>query len=394
MRKRIVGLLFVLLVVLSMACSQSVWVNSDAENSQNQMQENTQPVATATVLVPPFVSINADTIYQQEDVLVNLYDNVNQGVVAIQTIGTLGEGLGSGFVYDNQGHIVTNYHVIEGADDLEVDFVSGYKVRAELVAIDLDSDLAVIKVDVPADILMPIPLGDSDQVKVGQTVVAIGNPFGLSSTMTLGIVSAKGRTMDSFHESPTGGTFTAGDLLQTDASINPGNSGGPLLNLSGQIIGLNRAIRTTDTNGDGEPVNSGIGFAISSNVIRRVVPGLIEDGSYDYPYIGVSARDELTLLEREALGLENLTGAYVITVVENGPAEAAGLREGTKETEYVGLLAGGDLIIGIDDVDVRVFGDLLSYLITHKSPGDEIKLKILRNGEEKELTIVLGKRPY
>ena len=248
MRKRIVGLLFVLLVVLSMACSQSVWVNSDAENSQNQIQENTQPVATATVLVPPFVSINADTIYQQEDVLVNLYDNVNQGVVAIQTIGTLGEGLGSGFVYDNQGHIVTNYHVIEGADALEVDFVSGYKVRAELVAIDLDSDMAVIKVDVPADILMPIPLGDSDQVKVGQTVVAIGNPFGLSSTMTLGIVSAKGRTMDSFHESPTGGTFTAGDLLQTDASINPGNSGGPLLNLSGQIIGLNRAIRTTDAN--------------------------------------------------------------------------------------------------------------------------------------------------
>lgn len=393
MRKRIVGMLLILMVVLSMACSQSVWLDSNANTLQGESDESVLPVATVTVYVPPIVSFGDDVIYQQEDVLVTLFENVNPGVVAIQTIGMLGEGLGSGFVYDKEGHIVTNYHVVEGAEDLEVDFVSGHKVRATLVAVDLDSDLAVIKVDVPEEILIPIPLGDSDLVKVGQTVVAIGNPFGLNSTMTLGIISAKGRTMDSFHESPTGGNFTAGDLLQTDASINPGNSGGPLLNLSGQIIGLNRAIRTTDTNGDGEPVNSGIGFAISSNVIRRVVPGLIEDGQYDYPYIGVSARDELTLLEREALGLENLTGAYVVAVVEDGPAEAAGLLAGTDETEYLGLYAGGDLIIGIDDVDVRVFGDLLSYLITHKGPGDEIQLKILRNGEEKELTIVLGKRP-
>jgi 2-alkenal reductase len=393
MRKRILGIVLVLMVVVSMACSQSVWVNSDAENSPGNMNEDPQPVATATTYVPSIITMDQGVVYQQDDVLVNLYEVANQGVVAIQTLGELGEGLGSGFVYDNLGHIVTNYHVVEGAEDLEVDFVSGHKVRASLVAVDLDSDLAVIKVDVPTDILVPIPLGDSDEVKVGQTVVAIGNPFGLSSTMTLGIISAKGRTMDSFRESPTGGTFTAGDLLQTDAAINPGNSGGPLLNLAGQIIGLNRAIRTTDANEDGEPVNSGIGFAVSSNVIRRVVPGLIEFGKYDYPYVGVSARDELTLLEREALGLENQTGAYVMSVVEGGPAEAAGLRAGTKETDYVGLYAGGDLIIGIDDVDVRVFGDLLSYLITHKSPGDEIKLKILRNGDEKELTIVLGKRP-
>ncbi|MBI9051714.1 MAG: trypsin-like peptidase domain-containing protein [Anaerolineaceae bacterium] len=393
MKKRIISMLLVLLVVTSMACSQSAWGNSNASELFSDAIDQPLQVATAVVVNPSLITIDEDLIYQQEDVLVQLYENVSQGVVAIQTIGSLGEGLGSGFVYDHEGHIVTNYHVIEGAEDLEIDFVSGHKVRGTVIATDLDSDLAVIKIDVSADILNPIPLADSDLVKVGQTVVAIGNPFGLNSTMTLGIVSAKGRTMDSFRESPNGGTFTAGDLLQTDASINPGNSGGPLINLSGQIIGLNRAIRTTDTNGDGEPVNSGIGFAVSSNVIRKVVPALISNGLYDYPYIGVSARDELTLLEREALGLENLTGAYVVAVVEEGPAESSGLQAGTQETDYLGLYGGGDLIIGIDDVDVRVFGDLLSYLITHKSPGDEIRLKILRDGDVKELTIVLGKRP-
>ena len=156
---------------------------------------------------------------------------------------------------------------------------------------------------------------------------------------------------------------------------------------------MNRAIRTTDVNEDGEPLNSGIGFAVSSNVIRKVVPGLIQNGKYDYPYIGVSARDELTLPEWEALGLDNFTGAYVMNVASGSPAEKAGLIAGSQETDIPGLYAGGDLIVGIDDVEVRIFGDLLSYLITHKNPGDQVNFKVLRNGEEKELTITLGKRP-
>jgi 2-alkenal reductase len=377
-----------------LACSQSAWSEFGLPNSANNTAAETQSAPElATPVVQAPILYNSDVAYQQEDLLVGLYEDVSQGVVAIQTVGQLGAGLGSGFVYDKLGHIVTNYHVVEGAEDLEIDFTSGHKVRGTVIATDLDSDLAIIKVDVAEDLLHPIPLADSDFVKVGQTVVAIGNPFGLTSTMTLGIISAKGRTMDSFRDAPEGGTFTAGDLIQTDASINPGNSGGPLLNLAGQIVGLNRAIRTTGTNETGDPVNSGIGFAVSSNVIRRVVPGLIADGKYDYPYLGVSAREELTLLEREAVGLADQTGAYVVGVVSGSPAEKAGLIGGTQPSDIVGLNSGGDLIVGIDDVEVRIFGDLLGYLITNKSPGDQVILKILRDGEQKEITIVLGKRP-
>ena len=173
---------------------------------------------------------------------------------------------------------------------------------AAFKATDLDSDLAVIKVKAPVEQLHPLSLGDSDNVKVGQTVVAIGNPFGLNNTMTMGIISAKGRTMDSLRQTEDGNFYTAGDMLQTDASINPGNSGGPLLNLNGEVIGLNRSIRTTVSNSDGEPVNSGIGFAVSVNMIKRVVPILIEKGSYDYPYLGISTPPggDLSLLERKS----------------------------------------------------------------------------------------------
>ena len=206
-----------------------------------------------------------------QDVLVALYEAVTPGIVAIQVSITDGSGsLGSGFVYDGLGHIVTNYHVVEGASRVEVDFVSGYKTYGTVIGTDLDSDLAVIKVNAPAEELHPVVLGDSDILKVGQTVIAIGNPFGLDGTMTVGIISALGRTLDSEHNSPTGGNFTAGDIIQTDAAINPGNSGGPLFNKAGEVIGVNRAIRTTSFTDTGEPINSGIGFAISANIVKRV----------------------------------------------------------------------------------------------------------------------------
>ncbi|GAP22259.1 trypsin-like peptidase domain-containing protein [Leptolinea tardivitalis] len=341
------------------------------------------------------VAVVNPNLTADQDLLVRLYDTVSPGVVLIQQVGDTGSGLGSGFVYNTDGFIITNYHVVEGANDLEVDFPSGYKTRGTVKATDLDSDLAVIKVNAPADQLHPIPLGDSDQVKVGQTVVAIGNPFGLNNTMTMGIISAKGRTMDSLRQTNDGNYYSTGDMLQTDASINPGNSGGPLLNLNGEVVGLNRSIRTTGTNSDGEPVNSGIGFAVSVNIIKRVVPVLIQNGYYDYPYLGISTPPggDLSLLEREELGLTSTSGAYLIDVISGSPADQAGLIGGHTSTRIRGLQGGGDLIIAVDGRPVKVFGDLMSYIMTNKSPGDTITVRIIRDNQEKELTLTLGKRP-
>lgn len=323
--------------------------------------------------------------------LTDLYEKALPGVVAIRVISNLGSGIGSGFVLDEKGHVVTNFHVVEGATEVEVDFSSGYKTYGEVIGTDLDSDLAVIKVDAPSDELHPLPLGDSDQLHVGQSVVAIGNPFGLSGTMTTGIVSALGRTLDSLNNAPSGGFFTAGDIIQTDAAINPGNSGGPLFNLNGEVIGINRAIRTNSASVSGEPVNSGIGFAISINIVRRVVPSLIEKGAYDYPYMGISSISDLSLHSIEALGLERQTGAYITSVSPDSPAERAGLRGGSSENGSLPI--GGDLIIGIDGQEVDQFDALLKYLINNKSPGDVVTLTVLRDGKEIEVEMTLDKRP-
>lgn len=403
MNKRAAFLLVTLLVFASMACSFSPRLlnpfsfdNNVTVTTPEEIPAPTQvPVQDESFTVepgnaPPAVYLD---LLEKERLIVELYERVSPGVVSIQTLTVQGGGLGSGFVYDMDGHIVTNYHVVEDATDLEVDFPSGYKTRGRVIATDLDSDLAVIKVDAPDEYLFPVPLANSDQLKVGQTVIAIGNPFGLSGTVTLGVVSAKGRTLDSFRVSTSGAPFSAGDLIQTDAAINPGNSGGPLLNLNGEVVGVNRAIRTDSSNVSGEPVNSGIGFAISSNIINRVVPFLIKDGFYNYPYVGVSSREDLSLIEREALGIESTVGAYILVVTPNSPADAAGLRGGVEETDIAGLYAGGDLITAVDGVPVRVFGDFLSYLMTNKSPGDQIVLTIVREGEEMEVNLTLAKRP-
>ena len=369
------------LVIASLAC-------------QFGAQTTIPPVATPGISVlqnSTGQTLPSDASAKQE-ALVTLFQTVNPGVVAIKTIGAQAGSLGSGFVFDTLGHIVTNYHVVEGSQQVEVDFVNGFKAYGTVVGTDLDSDLAVIKVDAPAGELHPLPLGNSDQLQVGQTVVAIGNPFGLSSTMTVGIVSALGRTLDSMHTSSTG-VFTAGDIIQTDAAINPGNSGGPLFNLNGEVIGVNRAIRTVNSTDTGEPLNSGIGFAISSNIVRRVVPVLIQNGRYDYPFLGISSMDELTLPVIEALGLKSQVGAYVTLVVPGGPADKAGIQAGTEQTSIEGLLAGGDLIIAIDGRPVTTFDQLLSYLITNKAPGDTVVLTILRGEETLDITITLDKRP-
>ncbi len=343
-----------------------------------------QPVAT----ISPSDTSVINPVAQQDN-LVALYDGVSAGTVAILT----DLGSGSGFVYDGDGHIITNFHVIDGANLIEVRFTSGFMAYGTVIGTDTDSDVAVIKVDAPAEELHPLPLGDSDSLKVGQTVIAIGNPFGLDTTMTVGIISALGRTLDSAHESPDGNLFTAGDIIQTDAAINPGNSGGPLFNINGEVVGINRAIRTTSFTDTGEPINSGIGFAISINMVKRVTPSLIADGKYDYPFLGISSIDSLSLEMVNALGLKSFTGAYVTSVVAGGPADKAGIIAGDKSTSVPGLLAGGDLIVAIDGQETRTFDEMLAYLITHKSPGDTVVMTVLRGDEKVDVTITLDKRP-
>jgi len=338
-----------------------------------------------TVVIPDEVLL--------EDALIQLYENVSPGVVSIQMYSQTGSGLGSGFVVDKEGYIVTNFHVIENAETVEVHFPSGLKVYGQVVGVDLDSDLAVIKVEVDPDELMPLPIGDSDQVKVGQSVVAIGNPYGLSGTMTTGIVSARGRTLESIRQTKTGQYFTVGDLIQTDATINPGNSGGPLLNLNGEVIGINRALQTSGNSLTGASSNTGIGFAVSSNILKLVLPTLKQGKTYDYPYLGLSSLNALSLELAGLLELPQATGAYVVEIVEGGPADDAGVREGDQPTQISGYYAGGDLIVAIDGIELLQFSDLLSYVILNKQPGDEMIVTVLRGGEEVNLSIILGKRP-
>jgi len=336
--------------------------------------------------------------------LAELYERVNPGVVTIWVFEefdaphevTIPRGQGSGFVIDHKGHIITNQHVIAGADAIEVDFTSGIKVWAELVGIDPDSDLAVLKVDVSEADLIPLPLGDSDETMVGEFVAAIGNPFGLQGTMTVGIVSAIGRSLESEHLTPEGIRFSAGDLIQTDAAINPGNSGGPLLNLSGQVIGINRAIQTETFTVDGSAASSGVGFAIPVNILRRVAPAIIQGGHYDYPYLGISSLNDqlwnLRVIEVLGFGTHRF-GAYITEVVPGGPADAAGLRGGSKETSIPGLLAGGDLLIAIDGQIIRQFDDMLSYLFKHTEVGQDVVLTVIRDNKQMDITLTIGARP-
>lgn len=331
---------------------------------------------------------------QGEDALVNIYKNVNPGVVTILVYTSDGGvGQGSGFVYDLDGHILTNYHVIENATDIEITFPEGTRTRGEVIGTDMDSDIAVIKVGVPQEVLHPLILGSSADLEVGQFVIAIGNPYGFSGTMTTGIVSALGRVLDSMRSADNGSVYAAGDTIQTDAAINPGNSGGPLLNLNGEVIGINRAIYDETSSAYESASYTGIGFAIPVDIVKKVVPSLIANGSYDYPYLGISSIDGLTMDEIEAMGFDpNVPGVYVLEVTSGGPAAKAGIRAGTRTTKYNGLYAGGDMIVALDGVSVKDYNQLLSYLFMYKQPGDSLTVTILRNGTQKNVEVTLGSR--
>ncbi len=319
--------------------------------------------------------------------LTGLYQQVDPGVVSIdvfiQSGQAAGQAAGSGFILDNQGHIVTNNHVVAQAQRVMVIFYDGTQVNASIVGTDPDSDLAVIQVDHLVDGAHPLPLGDSEQVQPGQWVVAIGNPFQLGGSMTLGIVSATGRAI------PSGATqFDIPLAIQTDAAINPGNSGGPLIDLAGQVVGVNAQIAT-----GGVQANAGVGFAIPSNVVRLVAPALIETGSYQWPWLGVEGTS-VNLLIQEANNLESQRGAYIDRVLSNGPAIQAGLQgsSGTTQVEGLTVPTGGDVIIAADGQPIADFNSLL-VTVAFKKPGDTLDLTVLRNGQQRQITVTLAQRP-
>ena len=346
------------------------------------------PAALPTSAPPPTAAVAAapPVTASEEQLLIDLYQRVNPSVVAILVEDQTGGALGTGFVIDTEGHVVTNFHVVEGAQQIEVDFPSGFKTRGQVLGTDADSDLAVIKMDTLPEQLIPVPLGDSDQVQVGQRVVAIGNPFGLSGTMTIGIVSGLGRTLQSVRTTESG-AFSAPDIIQTDAAINRGNSGGPLLNLQGEVIGVNKALESETG------FNAGIGFAVASNTVKQVVPYLIKDGKFVYPYLGIRALDELSLSAQERLKLPQASGAYVTSVVPGGPSDQAGVQADSASETAADFNGDGDLIIAIDGRAVRVFSNLLSYLVNHTRPGQAVTLTVLRGGEKVDVKVTLGERP-
>jgi S1-C subfamily serine protease len=320
--------------------------------------------------------------------LPDLFTKVEKSVVQItdsSETSALESRLGSGFVYDNNGHIITNYHVVNGGGRLDVTFLDGTVYRASLLGSDPFTDLAVLYVeDVPEGKLVPLPLADSTQIRVGEQVAAIGNPFGLSGSMSAGIVSGLGRLIPS----QEAGSFSIPDVIQTDAPINPGNSGGPLLNMRGEVIGINSAIFSTTGQ------FAGVGFAIPSNTMTNVVPALITDGSFTHPWLGVSGTD-MTPGIAQALGLEEPRGFLVVDVVAGSPAERAGIQGGSEETTVDGrpIALGGDVIVSIDDRQVRKIDDILVYLQREKSVGDELKLTVLRDGNLIDITATLAARP-
>ena len=356
---------------------------------------------TAVAVLTP----DADAIVAaQEEVLSRLYDELLPSVVLIRVVQQItrmpgdpgfgqpgvpqqgfAQGEGSGFVWDGQGRIVTNHHVIQGADFVRVFLADGEEYEARVLGSDPDSDLAIIEVDFGEDSRQPMRLGDSDDLSVGDLAVAIGSPFGEEFTMTLGIISALGRNKSSGF-----GPFTNPSIIQTDTPINPGNSGGPLLDRQGRVIGITTAI-VTGSQGGG---NVGIGFSVPINTAKRVVPALIADGEYTYAYLGIlgdTVRPEVI----EARGLPRGTrGALVADAVVDGPAHKAGFRGGDLNSEQEEIFFGGDIITAIDGTSIEKFGELVAYLVENARPGDTITFDILRGrGEQLQFSVVLDERP-
>lgn len=318
--------------------------------------------------------------------LIQIFERAETGVVRVniqrsEDVATT-NGVGSGFVFDKNGHIITNAHVVENSDKVVVTFLDGRSYNAEVIGIDPSTDISVIRVDADSSLLKPLLIGDSSNLKVGMQVAAIGNPFGLSGSMTSGIVSALGRLL------PQESGFSIPDVIQTDAAINPGNSGGPLLNSRGEVVGINTAIQSAT----GE--FTGVGFAIPSNTIAKIVPKLISDGIYHHPWVGIAGRDINPDLAK-VLHLTDARGFLIVNVVEGSPADKAGLKGSseTKEIDGIEYLIGGDVVLSVDGNVVRKIDDILIHLQRYKSVGDEMVLEILRDGRVTNIVVKLDERP-
>ena len=374
-----------------------------------------QPQAAANPQLPATGGASQESIAAQQGTLEDIYTKVNPSVVNVmvtvtssansqspnqngqnpfgfsnpQSQNPVQQGLGSGFILDTQGHIVTNNHVVDGASQVTVTFSDGSSYTATVVGKDPSADLAVIKVDAPADLLVPVTLADSSQLKVGQMAIAIGNPYGLEGTMTIGIVSALGRSIPADLQNTNSPSYTIPDVIQTDAPINPGNSDGVLLNDLGQVIGVTSAIESASGS------NAGIGFAIPVNLVQRIVPELIKNGTYQHVYLGISG---VTLSSGMAKAMSlpaDQRGILIGTVTPGSPAEKAGLLGSQKQVQIDGVDAqvGGDIIVAIDGQPTKRFDDLVSYLFDNTSVGQTVKLDILRNGKQETLSLVLAARP-
>ncbi|HAE85690.1 MAG TPA: hypothetical protein DCG78_04185 [Anaerolineaceae bacterium] len=387
MKKRNV-LLSVLVVLVLIVGAVALLRTSPVSVSAQTGTATATPTASGSLLTDGTVIDQVQSIYR------SIYDNVNPSVVNIQVLGTYNYGFyvgavssqGSGFVWDTQGHIVTNNHVVKNAYNITVTFSDGTTTTAEVVGTDMQSDLAVIKVDPTGLTLHPVRLGDSQTVKVGDLVIAIGNPYGLAGSMTQGIVSALSRSLTVDSSNPfSSSTYTIPDIIQTDAAVNPGNSGGVLVNTSGEVIGVTSAIQST-TN-----ANAGIAFAIPAHIVERIVPVLIKDGRYKHPSLGLSG---ITLTANYAteMGLDaNTHGVLITRITPGGAADLAGLKETTQQyTRYNrGVIIFGDVITAIDSHPVRTYEDLISYIFNKTEVGQKVELTILRDGKEMSVTATL-----
>jgi serine protease Do len=375
--------------------------------SQASVQAVVQKDAPAIQEAVNTASVNADAATLQSE-LQAVYQKVNPSVVSITVVEQLAAnqgnrrfpfqdmpsttGMGSGFVWDTQGYIVTNNHVVADATSIMVTFADGTTADATLVGTDPNADLAVIKVNVDASLLFPVEVGDSTQVQVGQLAIAIGNPYGLANTMTQGIISALSRSLPadlSSQNTTSSTTYTIPDIIQTDAAINPGNSGGVLVDITGKLIGVTFAIESNSN------ANAGIGFVIPAEIVNKVVPSIVANGKFDHPYLGIYGGN-LNPSIAKAMGLdENQKGVLLNSVTSNGPAEKAGLRGSTQTVTIDGqdVEVGGDVIIAINGISINQIDELVSYIFLKTNAGEKATLTVLRDGKQIDLTVTIGAIP-
>ena len=367
----VIGSLIVTLIFVTLFVSPPESIKNEIITNDNQI---------------PNTTIDTTRLYSNNLSLIEIFEKSEPGVVRVNVqrseTSDVVNGVGSGFVFDKKGHIITNAHVVKDAKKVVVTFLDGRSYNAEIIGIDEYTDMAVLKVNADLALLRPLLIGDSSNLKVGEAITAIGNPFGLSGSMTSGIVSQLGRLL------PSGAGYSIPDVIQTDAAINPGNSGGPLLNMRGEMVGINTAIQSAT----GE--FTGVGFAIPSQTVAKIIPTLIEKGEYNHPWIGISGRD-IDPDMAKVLELKDAVGFLVVTVVENSPASKAGLIGSEKTIQVGGInyVIGGDIILSVDGIEVRKIADILIHLQRAKTVGDEMVLEILRDNRTTNITIILQERP-